>query len=210
MFGVVTVIMLAIVAKETEAYWTYNTGRGMVYGLGVTQDTTLAGSSQQLDYLQYLLVSKFPQYENKRSLVQFENLPNACGPLQIISAKMYLYYVYAHKASWQSIQRTPFIPRFMQVPLYVSAISRKIVGKSARDNTDRYCGWFSVHFSLKIFERMALEAMDVCLRVHVLKESNKSKFDSYSVINSVSSISHIFRDCRLYIFSRQPFSKKAV
>ena len=57
---------------------------------------------------------------------------------------------------------------------------------------------------------MALEAMDVCLRVHVLKESNKSKFDSYSVINSVSSISHIFRDCRLYIFSRQPFSKKAV
>ena len=208
MFGVVTVIMLAIVAKETEAYWTYNTGRGMVYGLGVTQDTTLAGSSQQLDSLQYLLVSKFPQYENKRSLVQFENLPNACGPLQIISAKMYLYYVYAHKASWQGIQRTPFIPRFMQVPLYVSAISRKIVGKSARDNTDRYCGWFSVHFSLKIFERMALEAMDVCLRV--LKESNKSKFDSYSVINSVSSISHIFRDRRLYIFSRQPFSKKAV
>ena len=195
MFGVVTVIMLAIVAKETEAYWTYNTGRGMVYGLGVAQDTTLAGSSQQLDSLQYLLVSKFPQYENKRSLVQFENLPNACGPLQIISAKMYLYYVYAHKASWQSIQRTPFIPRFMQVPLYVSAISR-------------YCGWFSVHFSLKIFERMALEAMDVCLRV--LKESNKSKFDSYSVINSVSSISHIFRDRRLYIFSRQPFSKKAV
>ena len=117
MFGVVTLIMLAIVAKETEAYWTYNTGRGMVYGLRVTQDTTLAGSSQQLDYLQYLLVSKFPQYENKRSLVQFENLPNACGPLQIISAKMYLYYVYAHKASWHSIQRTPFIPRFMQVPL---------------------------------------------------------------------------------------------
>ena len=55
---------------------------------------------------------------------------------------------------------------------------------------------------------MALEAMDVCLRV--LKESNKSKFGSYSVINSVSSISHNFRDRRLYIFSRQPFSKKAV
>lgn len=59
MFGVVTVIMLAIVAKETEAYRTYNTGRGMVYRLGVTQDTTLEGSTQQLDYLQYLLVSKF-------------------------------------------------------------------------------------------------------------------------------------------------------
>ena len=109
MFGVVGVIMLAIVAKETEAYRTYNTGRGMVYRLGISQDTTLEGSKQH-NRLQYLLVSKFPQYENKRSLVQFENLPNACSPLQIISAKMYLYYVYAHKASWQSIRTTPFNP----------------------------------------------------------------------------------------------------
>ena len=40
----------------------------------------------------------------------------------------------------------------------------------------------------------------VCLRV--LKESNKSKFNSYSVRNSVLIISHItFRDCRVDIFS---------
>ena len=114
MFGVVAVIMLAIVAKETEAYRTYNTGRGMVYRLGITQDTTLEGSTQH-NRLQYLLVSKHPQFPNKRSLVQFENLPSACGPLQIISAKMYLYYLFAHKPSWHTIQGTPFIPRFMQV-----------------------------------------------------------------------------------------------
>ena len=42
--------------------------------------------------------------------------------------------------------------------------------------------------------------MDVCLRV--LKESNKSRFDSYSVRNSVLIISHItFQDCRVHIFS---------
>ena len=35
---------------------------------------------------------------------------------------------------------------------------------------------------------MALEAMDVCLRV--LKESNESRFDSYSVRKSVLVISH--------------------
>ena len=47
---------------------------------------------------------------------------------------------------------------------------------------------------------MAREAMDICLRV--LKESNKSRFDSYSVRNSVLIISHItFRDCRVHIFS---------
>ena len=42
--------------------------------------------------------------------------------------------------------------------------------------------------------------MDVCLRV--LKESNKSRFDSYSVRNSVLIISHItFWDCRMHIAS---------
>ena len=41
--------------------------------------------------------------------------------------------------------------------------------------------------------------MDVCLRV--LKESNKSRFDSYSVGNRVLIISHItFRDCRVHSF----------
>ena len=47
---------------------------------------------------------------------------------------------------------------------------------------------------------MAREALEVCLSV--LKESNKSRFDSYSVRNSVLTISHItFQDCRMYIFS---------
>ena len=42
--------------------------------------------------------------------------------------------------------------------------------------------------------------MAVCLRV--LKESNKSRFDSYSVRKSALIISHItFRDCRRHIFS---------
>ena len=46
---------------------------------------------------------------------------------------------------------------------------------------------------------MARQTMDICLRV--LKESNKSRFNSYSVRNSVLLISHItFRDCRVHIF----------
>ena len=46
---------------------------------------------------------------------------------------------------------------------------------------------------------MARNSMDVCLRV--LNESNKSRFDSYSVRNSVLIISHItFRDCRVHSF----------
>ena len=53
---------------------------------------------------------------------------------------------------------------------------------------------------------MAREAADLCLRV--LKESNKSGFDSYSVRNRVLIISHItFRYCRVHMFCEQPFSK---
>ena len=45
---------------------------------------------------------------------------------------------------------------------------------------------------------MAREAMNVCLRV--LKKSNKSRFDSYSVRNSVLIISHItFWDCLVHV-----------
>ena len=46
---------------------------------------------------------------------------------------------------------------------------------------------------------MAGEAMDICLQL--LKESNKSRFDSYSVRNSILIISHItFRGCGVHIF----------
>ena len=58
-------------------------------------------------------------------------------------------------------------------------------------------GDFEFTFFQKKYQRMAREAMDVCLRV--LKESNKSRFDSYSVRKSALIISHItFRDCRVH------------
>ena len=63
-------------------------------------------------------------------------------------------------------------------PHLYTAISRSVVGKSARYNPERYCGWCRVLWSSKKFEKMAREATDICLRV--LKESNKSMFDRYS------------------------------
>ena len=83
---------------------------------------------------------------------------------------------------------------------WYTAISRKVVGKRARDNAERYCGWFWVHCSSKKFARMAREAMDICLQL--LKERNNRRFGSYSCRNRLLTISHItFRDCCLHIFS---------
>ena len=89
-------------------------------------------------------------------------------------------------------------------PLY-TAISRKVVGKSARDNPERYCGW---PFEFTV-ERMAQEAMDARLRV--LKESNKIRFDGSCVRNSILIISHVtFRDCRRAHFFPTTFLEIAV
>ena len=83
---------------------------------------------------------------------------------------------------------------------FVFSYFEKGCRKSARDNPERYCELFWVHYSSMIFERMTREAMGV--RLLVLKESNKTRFDSYSVRNSELIISHIsFRDCREHIFS---------
>ena len=83
---------------------------------------------------------------------------------------------------------------------YIQLFREELSEKSARDNPERYCGWFLFHFCSKKSERRAREAMDVCL--WVLKESNKSTFEGYCVRNSVLIISHVtFRDCRVHIFS---------
>ena len=83
----------------------------------------------------------------------------------------------------------------------IQLFRERLSQKNARDDPERYGGWFCVHSSSsRKFERMAREAMDVCLLV--LKENSKNRFDSYSVGNSVLIISHItFLDFRVHIFS---------
>ena len=72
--------------------------------------------------------------------------------------------------------------------------------------SQRYCGWFLVHCFSKKFQRMARDAMDVCLRV--LKESNKSGFDGYSVRKKCfDHIPYYLSGLSRAQFLRQPFSK---
>ena len=114
---VVVTFAVVLLAPNSQGVHIYNTGAGILYRLNVVKDVCLERSTTNFNYLQWLIVAKHPGYPNKRSLIQFENLPRRCSAAQIRSAKMYLYYVYSHKASWHSIKTTPFIPRYLEVRL---------------------------------------------------------------------------------------------
>ena len=146
--GVGTLLLVALLAPITQGVTTYNTGRGLLYKLKVVKDVALERSTSNFNWLRYLLVSRHPNYPNKRSLVQFENLPSTCPFYKIKSAKMYLYYVYAHKASWHSITYNPFIPRYMQVHQV-----KKYWSETQATSTKRYSGanWSSPWFFFFFF-----------------------------------------------------------
>ena len=61
----------------------------------------------------FLLVGTHFRYPRKRFLIQFENLPSSCKSIKW--AKMYLYFYYAHMASFHTVKESPDIPRTLRV-----------------------------------------------------------------------------------------------
>ena len=113
MFAAIILILLLAASQQLEAVTTSNFGSGTVYRLRVVKDVSLERSTTNYNYLQYLIVGMHPSFPKKRSLLQFEDLPSNCTTIHW--AKMYLYYVYSHKASFQSVQQAPFISCNIQV-----------------------------------------------------------------------------------------------
>ena len=114
---VMALLMVVLAAAPVRGVNTFDTGAGTVYKLSVTQDVWLESGNRNYNNYEYIIVSKIPEYPNKRSLVQFEDLPSSCPSKNVTSAKMYLYYIYSHKPSFMSAKRVPFIPRYLQVHL---------------------------------------------------------------------------------------------
>ena len=114
-------LVAVLVTPPARGVMTFDTGAGKVHKLSVTQDVTLERGSQNFNSLEYLIVSKHPEYPNKRSLVQFEDLPSSCPSSNVISAKMYLYFQYSHKASLMSVKSVPLFSRYLRVYLVKKA-----------------------------------------------------------------------------------------
>ena len=102
-------------------------------------------------------------------------LPWKLQKRHILPVNQNLSSVYFSVAKFELVSATFLFPWFGK---WHTAISKKVVGKSARDNPERHYGWFWVHCSSEKFERMARKSIKMCSRV--LTESNKSRLDSYS------------------------------
>ena len=76
-----------------------------------------------------------------------------------------------------------------------TAISRKVVGQSTRDNSKRYCERFSV----QKFERIAQATVEVCLRA--LEKETKVCSTAIVQEQSKDPITPQFQDCHVHIFS---------
>ena len=89
-------------------------GNGLLYKKYATADVILERQGTNLNYHDFLIVSKHPNYPKKRSLVQFNisNMPSTCN---VTFAKMYLKFWYAYKDSNDSIQEAPYLSRQLQV-----------------------------------------------------------------------------------------------
>ena len=79
------------------------------FSLYLFQDVWLETSYVNYNSQPYLLVAKHLSYAMKRSLLQFQDLPRDCTHIKW--AKMYIYYIYAHKPSWMTVAEAPFISR---------------------------------------------------------------------------------------------------
>lgn len=131
------ILITAALVRIAVGYTTHNTGRGTVYRLKVTEDVTLEDGSSNSNNLQYLLVAYHPQFPKKRFLVKFEDLPKSCSRDSIKWAKMYLYFVYAHKASSHTPQLTPDIDR----PLTVHMVKKDWTESQATTTYRLDYGW---------------------------------------------------------------------
>ena len=100
----------------SDIAYSYNctrSGSNTVCRLEAIEDVFLEDSGNK-NYHTILIVGYHPGYPIKRSLLTFEEIPSAqCAEVQ--RAEMYVYYWYGHKASFQTEQEAPYIPRPLEV-----------------------------------------------------------------------------------------------
>lgn len=102
-------ITLVIIINVSHGISAKDLGNGLLHTLQAKQDVLLESSHRNYNNLNFLIVGNHPK---KRSLIQFEDLSRCT---HVKWAKMYLFFWYSHKASYETVKRVPYIPRTLCV-----------------------------------------------------------------------------------------------
>ena len=171
-----------------------------------TEDVFLERENNQSHY-DFLIVSNHVGYPKKRTLVKFDNMPSSCTNIQCMQwAKMYLYYWYSHKASFDTVSEAPYIPR----PLQVNQVKEPWREKQAtRDNRLSGVPWNKPYLGLDGSD--AMDHQTDIVTIFTGRPSGYIEFDitetarnwkegqpNYGVVVSVVNEDVCGRDTRFY------------
>ncbi len=109
----ITVVLVLSFTEETQAVTCLPQGNRILCRLEATGDVWLETPSNNYGNYDFLIVGKHPGYPLKRTLIQFEDIPQTCKKIE--SASMNVYYWYAYKTSWLTDAQAPFISRPIEV-----------------------------------------------------------------------------------------------
>ncbi|XP_028416388.1 uncharacterized protein LOC114540397 [Dendronephthya gigantea] len=123
------------------AFCAISAQRTTTYILKVTEDVTLERAGRNYNYLQYLLVGIHPGWPLKRSLMKFQNIPRQC--IVPLKATLHLYFVYAHKPSFQ--RRLPAVTRRIVAHTVLKSWSESQATSSKRNN---FLNWDTRYLNL--------------------------------------------------------------
>ena len=107
------ILICASVSLSSVSGAGVDVGNGIVYKAPANADTFLHAGQNQ-NFRDILIVSFHLGFPKKRILIKFDtsDVPTTC---QVVHAKMYIHFLYAHKASYQTVQQAPYLSRPLQV-----------------------------------------------------------------------------------------------
>ena len=107
------ILICACVSLSSVSGAGVDVGNGIVYKAPANADTFLYEGPNQ-GFRDFLIVSFHPGFQKRRTLIKFDtsHVPTTC---QVVHAKMYVHFWYAHKAAYLPVQQVPYLSRPLQV-----------------------------------------------------------------------------------------------
>ena len=202
-------VLILALSDIAHSYSCTRSGSNTVCRLEAIKDVFLENSGNK-NYHTILIAGYHPGYPIKRSLLKFEDIPSVqC--VCVRRAEMHIYYWYGHKASFQTEQEAPYIPR----PLVV----RQVLKSWSETEATRYNRLRNIRWSMPYLGLDGTDASSCAEDVQIVNRTMSSGYIVWEITNiarnwrrgeanngvilSASNENEVGRDIRFYSRERQ-------